>query len=164
LQAVFFLKFLSNFSFFIFYGLFTRTNTLVTNFNLSQRTSNALLKSYLCFYLQNLSLVLIKKNIKFVIKIIPKRHTHFIFVILPLGILFIMTKISYTKNRTELCSLLVKAREESNLTQKQVADTGIISQSEISKIENCQRKVEFVVLVKLAELYDKPIDFFKPKK
>jgi transcriptional regulator with XRE-family HTH domain len=75
-----------------------------------------------------------------------------------------MTKLSYIKNRTELCSLLVKAREESNLTQKQVADTGIVSQSEISKIENCQRKVEFVVLVKLAELYNKPIDFFKPKK
>lgn len=75
-----------------------------------------------------------------------------------------MTKISYTKNRSELCSLLVKAREGANLTQKQVADTGIISQSEISKIENCQRKVEFVVLVKLAELYKKPIEYFKPKK
>lgn len=75
-----------------------------------------------------------------------------------------MTKISYNKNRNKLCSLLVKAREDANLTQKQVADTGIISQSEISKIENNQRKVEFVVLIKLAELYKKPIEFFKPKK
>lgn len=74
----------------------------------------------------------------------------------------LMTKISYTKNRNELCALLVKAREEANLTQKQVANTGIVSQSEISKIENSQRKVEFVVLVKLAVLYKKPLDFFKP--
>lgn len=60
--------------------------------------------------------------------------------------------------------MLVQAREEANLTQKQVADTGIVSQSEISKIENGQRKVEFVVLVKLAELYDRPIEYFKLKK
>lgn len=75
-----------------------------------------------------------------------------------------MVKTSYTKDRQTLCALLVQAREEANLTQKQVADTGIVSQSEISKIENGQRKVEFVVLVKLAELYDRPIEYFKLKK
>jgi transcriptional regulator with XRE-family HTH domain len=75
-----------------------------------------------------------------------------------------MTKISYTKDRKALCVLLVQARELANLTQKQVADTGIVSQSEISKVENGQRKVEFIVLVKLAELYKKSIDYFKPTK
>lgn len=74
-----------------------------------------------------------------------------------------MTKVSYTKDRKALCVLLVQAREQVNLTQKQVADTGIVSQSEISKIENGQRKVEFVVLVKLAELYKRPIEYFKLK-
>jgi transcriptional regulator with XRE-family HTH domain len=75
-----------------------------------------------------------------------------------------MAKASYTKDRKALCALLVQAREQANLTQKQVADTGIVSQSEISKIENGQRKVEFVVLIKLAELYKKPIENLKPKK
>lgn len=75
-----------------------------------------------------------------------------------------MAKVSYTKHREALTALLVKAREEANLTQKQVADTGIVSQSEISKIENGQRKVEFVVLVKLAELYNRPIEYFNLKK
>ena len=76
----------------------------------------------------------------------------------------IMTKVSYTHDRRFLCGLLVQAREEANMTQKQVSETGIISQSEISKIENGQRKVEFVVLLKLAELYGKNISFFIPKK
>ena len=75
-----------------------------------------------------------------------------------------MAKASYTKERKTLCALLVQAREQANITQKQVADTGIVSQSEISKIENGQRKVEFVVLLKLAELYKRPIEYFKPKK
>ena len=73
-----------------------------------------------------------------------------------------MVKSSYSKDRKALCALLVQAREQANLTQKQVADTCIVSQSEISKIENGQRKVEFVVLLRLAKLYSKNIDFFKP--
>lgn len=76
----------------------------------------------------------------------------------------LMAKVSYIKDLKVLCALLVQAREQANLTQKQVADTAIVSQSEISKIENGQRKIEFVVLVKLAELYKKPIEYFKPKK
>ncbi len=75
-----------------------------------------------------------------------------------------MAKVSYIKDRKALCALLVQAREQANLTQKQVADTKIVSQSEISKIENGQRKVEFVVLVRLAELYEENIDFFIPNK
>ena len=53
-----------------------------------------------------------------------------------------MVKTNYSQDRKLLCSLLVQAREEAKMTQKQVADTGIVSQSEISKIENGRRKVE----------------------
>lgn len=75
-----------------------------------------------------------------------------------------MAKTSYKNERRLLCGLLVQAREEANLTQKQVSDTGIVSQSEISKIENGQRKVEHIALLKLAELYGKKIDFFTTNK
>jgi transcriptional regulator with XRE-family HTH domain len=65
-----------------------------------------------------------------------------------------------SKDRRKLCALLVTAREEANLTQKNVASTGIISQSELSKIENGQRGVDFLMVVKLAKLYKKDISFF----
>ena len=71
-----------------------------------------------------------------------------------------MSKISYKNERSLLCALLVKAREEAEFTQKQVAETGIVSQSEISKIENGQRKVEYVVLLKMA-INNKNIQSFK---
>lgn len=74
-----------------------------------------------------------------------------------------MSKTTYTKERQILSSLLVEAREAAGLTQSQVANTSIISQTELSKIENGQRKVEFLVLVKLAALYNKEIDFFIPR-
>ena len=60
-----------------------------------------------------------------------------------------MAQKSYHHDRIKLCALLVQAREEAKYTQKQVAETGIVSQSEISKIENGQRKVEFIVLLDL---------------
>jgi hypothetical protein len=44
-----------------------------------------------------------------------------------------MTKTSYTKDRKALCALLFEVREQANLTRRQVADTGVVSQSEISK-------------------------------
>lgn len=75
-----------------------------------------------------------------------------------------MSKAEYKHDRLELCRLLVIAREEIGYSQKQVSDTGIISQSEISKIENGQRKVEFILLLKLAGLYNKDITFFIPKQ
>jgi transcriptional regulator with XRE-family HTH domain len=73
-----------------------------------------------------------------------------------------MAQKSYNQDRINLCALLVQAREEANYTQKQVAETGIVSQSEISKIENGQRRVEFIVLLRLAELYHKDVSFFIP--
>ena len=40
------------------------------------------------------------------------------------------------KQKQKLSHLLVKAREESGMTQNQVAETGIVSQSVLSKMEN----------------------------
>ncbi len=73
-----------------------------------------------------------------------------------------MSKTIYSKQRNALSAQLIKAREEAGMTQSQVSGTSIISQSELSKIENGQRRVEFLVLLDLAKLYSKPIDFFIP--
>jgi transcriptional regulator with XRE-family HTH domain len=71
-------------------------------------------------------------------------------------------KTIYTNKRKFLSRKLVEAREEVGLTQLQVSNTNLISQSELSKIENGQRRVEFLVLLTLAELYEKEITFFIP--
>ena len=68
---------------------------------------------------------------------------------------------NYDKKRTALSQRLIEARETAKLTQKQVAHTGILSQTELSKIENGQRKVEFILLLELIKLYKKDISFFK---
>ena len=75
-----------------------------------------------------------------------------------------MAKTIYSKRREFLSAQLVKARENAGLTQVQVAQSNIISQTELSKIENGQRKVEFLLLLDLAVLYSKPITFFTPSK
>ena len=68
----------------------------------------------------------------------------------------------YINNRKRLSEKLIEAREKAGITQKQVAATGILSQTELSKLENGQRKVDFLVLVELAKLYKKNISYFKP--
>ena len=73
-----------------------------------------------------------------------------------------MSKTIYSQTRDFLSAHLTQAREEAGLTQLQVAETNLISQSELSKIENGQRRVEFLVLLDLANLYSKPIEFFIP--
>lgn len=59
-----------------------------------------------------------------------------------------------------ICHQLVKAREELGLTQKQVQESGVISQSNLSKIENGAATISAAKLAVLAEFYNKPIDFF----
>ena len=73
-----------------------------------------------------------------------------------------MSKTIYSQNRDFLSARLIQAREEAGLTQLQVAETNLISQSELSKIENGQRRFEFLALLDLANLYSKPIEFFIP--
>lgn len=75
-----------------------------------------------------------------------------------------MSNQEYIKQRRLLSALLIEAREKSGLTQKQVAETKIVTQSELSKLENGARRVDFLLLIKLAELYNRPINFFVPKK
>lgn len=71
-----------------------------------------------------------------------------------------MNRNDYSKKRRFLSSKLIEARENAGLSQKQVADTKIVSQSEISKIENGARRVDFLILLELASLYNQPITFF----
>jgi transcriptional regulator with XRE-family HTH domain len=75
-----------------------------------------------------------------------------------------MKKTIYTQRRNRLSEQMINAREEVGLSQQEVAKTEIVSQSELSKIENGQRRVEFLLLLDLAKLYAKSIDFFIPKE
>lgn len=71
-----------------------------------------------------------------------------------------MNRIDYSKKRRFLSGKLIEARENAGLSQKQVADSKIVSQSELSKIENGARRVDFLILLELANLYNQPITFF----
>jgi len=75
-----------------------------------------------------------------------------------------MNKTIYTERRKFLSARLIEARESVGFSQQEVARTEIISQSEISKIENGQRRVEFLLLIELAKLYSKSLDFFIPNE
>jgi len=71
-----------------------------------------------------------------------------------------MNRNDYSKRRRYLSGKLIEARENAGLSQKQVADSKIVSQSELSKIENGARRVDFLILLELANLYNQPITFF----
>lgn len=58
---------------------------------------------------------------------------------------------------------LVKAREEIGLTQIMVQNDKVISQSNLSKIENGVTKISAATLYNLAKYYKKPIDYFFEK-
>lgn len=78
------------------------------------------------------------------------------------GIKSIMNKFDYIKKRRFLSSRLIEAREQAGLSQKQVSESKTISQSELSKIENGARRVDFLILIELAKFYNQPITFFIP--
>ena len=71
-----------------------------------------------------------------------------------------MNRNDYSKKRRYLSGKLIEARENAGLSQKQVADSKIVSQSELSKIENGARRVDFLILLELANLYNQSINFF----
>jgi len=94
---------------------------------------------------------------------IPKRNTNSFFIILLNGILNVMNKNDYIKKRRFLSGKLIEAREQAGLSQKQVSDSKIVSQSELSKIENGARRIDFLILLELANFYNQPISFFIPE-
>jgi transcriptional regulator with XRE-family HTH domain len=73
-----------------------------------------------------------------------------------------MNRNDYSKKRRFLSSRLIEAREQAGLSQKQVSDSKIVSQSELSKIENGVRRVDFLILLELAKFYNQPVSFFIP--
>jgi transcriptional regulator with XRE-family HTH domain len=73
-----------------------------------------------------------------------------------------MNRNDYSKKRRFLSGRLIEAREQAGLSQKQVSDSKIVSQSELSKIENGVRRVDFLILLELAKFYNQPITFFIP--
>jgi transcriptional regulator with XRE-family HTH domain len=70
---------------------------------------------------------------------------------------------SYSKKRRFLSAKLIEAREKAGFSQKQVSDSKIVSQSELSKIENGIRRVDFIILLELAKFYNQSIMFFIPE-
>jgi transcriptional regulator with XRE-family HTH domain len=59
---------------------------------------------------------------------------------------------------------LREAREESGLTQDEVADEFGLLQSFVSKVENGDRRIDPVELCRFAELYEKPVAWFLNEK
>jgi len=66
----------------------------------------------------------------------------------------------YAKRYTQFLERLKKAREESGLTQVEVAERLSQPQSYVSKCESGERRVDIVELEQFATLYRKRIDFF----
>jgi transcriptional regulator with XRE-family HTH domain len=66
----------------------------------------------------------------------------------------------YDKLYKEFLSKLRKARVETGLTQKQVAELLQRPQSYISKSESGERRIDIVELTEFARVYNKPLDYF----
>ncbi len=66
----------------------------------------------------------------------------------------------YSKNHLFLIKQLKKAREESGLSQGDVAEIFGKTQSYISKAESGQRKIDVIQLNEFAKIYKKDINFF----
>lgn len=71
-----------------------------------------------------------------------------------------MGKSIYSEQYRNLVSKVRKAREQTNLTQKEVADALGVTQSFISKIESGQYRIDVIQLSKLAQIYKKKISYF----
>jgi transcriptional regulator with XRE-family HTH domain len=67
------------------------------------------------------------------------------------------------KTYDALVDLLIKAREESGMTQREVSESLGMSHSFLSKCETGERSIDVVDLLQLAKLYGKPIQYFFPE-
>ena len=71
-----------------------------------------------------------------------------------------MAKSIYSQEHKYLVARLREAREQANLTQKQVAELLDVTQSFISKVESGQYRIDVVQLSQFAKLYKKKVSFF----
>ncbi len=71
-----------------------------------------------------------------------------------------MYKSIYSEEHKYLVTRLREARQQANLTQKQVAQLLGVTQSFMSKIESGQYRVDVVQLSQFAKLYKKDLKFF----
>lgn len=70
--------------------------------------------------------------------------------------------VPYQKTYDALVSLLIEAREESGMTQRQVSESLGMAHSFLSKCETGERSIDVIDLIQLAKLYGKPIQYFFP--
>ena len=70
--------------------------------------------------------------------------------------------VPYQKTYDALVGLLIQAREESGMTQREVPESLGMSHSFLSKCETGERSIDVIDLLQLAKLYGKPIQYFFP--
>jgi len=66
----------------------------------------------------------------------------------------------YSNEYKQVTARLKKARADSGITQTQIAEKLKKPQSYISKIESGERRIDVAELKKIADLYDKKINYF----
>lgn len=71
-----------------------------------------------------------------------------------------MPKLIYSKEYKQIIEKLKKARIEFGLKQEDVAMKLKRPQSYVSKIENCERRVDVAELKELAKIYKKEVSYF----
>ena len=71
-----------------------------------------------------------------------------------------MAKSIYSEGHKYVVERLRQARQQANLTQKQVAELLGVTQSFISKVESGQYRIDVIQLSRFARLYKKKIGFF----
>ena len=71
-----------------------------------------------------------------------------------------MTKALHTDGYERFKERLKEAREQSGLTQTEVAKKLGLPQSYVSKIESGERRVDAVELERLAKIYGKSVNYF----
>ena len=73
-----------------------------------------------------------------------------------------MTRASFTDRAERFRKLLIAAREESGLTQVQVAGKLKKPQSYVSKIERGERRLDVIEFLELAEVFKiDPLEFLR---
>lgn len=70
----------------------------------------------------------------------------------------------YSKRYQVFLERLVAARQQSGMTQRDVARAMEMSQSMVWKCEKGERRVDVVEFERFAELYRKPLRFFLPRR